>query len=115
MYVFVALDVSIDSLSLYSLESMASAVPSVHTKYSKGSKWSHAKPEPLSTDANPALRELTLTGRRMDTTDKSTQTSPDDVLPANNTAPAQSGNSSMSLQIYSLDGPDATVAENQDE
>ena len=50
MYVFVALDVSIDSLSLYSLKSMARAVPRVHTKYSKGSKWSHAKPQPLSTD-----------------------------------------------------------------
>ena len=115
MYVVAALDTSIDSLSLYSLGSMASAPPSVRTKYSKGSKWSHAKPEPFSTDVDPTLRELNLTRNHVETTDKATQTSPDDVRPANNTAPAQTGNSSMSLQIYSLDGPDATVAENQDE
>mgnify|MGYP001803310963 CR=1 FL=1 len=99
-YVFSAIDPSIHSLSLYSLESMASAAPSVHTTYSKGSKWSHAKPEPLSTDVKPTLRELTLTRRHVETTD---QTSLDDVLPANNTAPGRSGNSSLSLQIYSLD------------
>ena len=77
---------------------MASAVPSVHTKYSKDSKWSHAKPEPLSTDVNQTLRELTLTRIHVETTDKATQTSPEDVLSANNTAPAQSGISSMSQQ-----------------
>ena len=115
MYVFAALDTSIDSLSLYSLGSMASAAPSVRTKYSKGSKWSHAKPEPLSTDVDPTLRELVLTRRHVETTDKATQISPDDVRLANNTAPAQSGNSSMSLQIYSLDGPGVTAAENRDE
>ena len=114
MYVFSAIDTRIDSLSLYSLESMASATQSVHTKYSKGSKWSHATPEPLSTDVDPTLRELTSARRYVETTDQATQTSPDDVLPANNTAPAQSRNSSMSLQIYSLDDP-ATAAENQDE
>ena len=115
MYVISAINTSIDSLSLYSLESMASAALSVHTKYSIGSKWSHAKPEPLSTDVDPTLRELNLTSRHVETTDKATQTSPDHVRPANNTAPAQSRNSSMSLQIYSLDGPGATAAENQDE
>ena len=70
MYVFAALDTSIDSLSLYSLGSMASAAPSVRTKYSKGSKWSHAKPEPLSTDVDPTLRELVLTRRHEETTDR---------------------------------------------
>ena len=94
---------------------MASAAPSARTKYSKGSKWSHAKPEPLSTDVDPTLRELTLTRRHVKTTAKATQASHDDVRPANNTAPAQSGNSSMSLQIYSLDCPGATTAENRDE
>ena len=94
---------------------MASAVPSVGTKYSKGSKWSHAKPEPLSTDIKPTLRELAFTSRHTGTTDKATKTSPDHVLPANNTAKSQSGNSSMSLQIYSLDGRGATAAENQNE
>ena len=72
---------------------MASAAPSARTKYSKGSKWSHAKPEPLSTDVDPTLRELTLTRRRMDATDKATQTSPDHLLPANNTVQAKSGSS----------------------
>ena len=90
---------------------MASAAPSVHTKYSKSSIWSYAKPEPLSTDVDPTLRELDLTRRHVETTDKGTQTSPDDILPANSTAPAQSGNSSMSLQIYSL----TSTTENQDE
>ena len=94
---------------------MASAVPSVRTKYSKGSKWSHAKPEPLSTDVNPTLRELAFRSRHTETTDKATQTSPDHVFPANNTAKAQSGNNSMSLQIYSLDGRGATAAETQNE
>ena len=115
MYVFSAIDSNIDSLSLYSLESTASAAPSVHTKYSKGSKWSHAKPGPLSTDVDPTLRELILARRHVETTDRATQTSPDDVLPANNTAPIQSGNSPMSLQIYSLDGAGVRTAENQDE
>ena len=93
---------------------MASAAPSARTKYSKGSKWSYAKPEPLSTDVCPALRELTLARRHVETTDQATQTSPDDLLPANSTAPAQSGNSSMSLQIYSLDEL-ASTTENQSE
>ena len=114
MYVFSAIDSSIDSLSLYSLESVASAAPSVRTKYSKGSKWSHAKPEPLSTDVYSTLRELTLARRHVETTDQATQTSPDDVPPTNNTAPAMSGHSSMSLQIYSLDYL-ASTAENRDE
>ena len=114
MYVFVALDVSIDSLSLYSLKSMARAVPRVHTKYSKGSKWSHAKPEPLSTNANPSLRELTLTRRRMDTTEKATQTSLNDAHAAKSSTSAKAINSLLSLKIYSLDEP-ATAAESQDE
>ena len=107
-------DPSGDSLSLFSLESLASAAPSVYTKYSKGSKWSHAKPEPLSTDVDPALRKLTLARRHVKATDQATQTSPDDVLLSNNTAPAQAVDSSLSLRLYSLDDP-ATAAENQDE
>ena len=31
--------------------------PVLHPKYSKGSKWSHAKPEPLSTDAPPTTKD----------------------------------------------------------
>ena len=93
---------------------MASDVPSVHTKYSKGSKWSHAKPEPLSTDVDPTLRELTLTGRHVEATDKATQTSLNDAHPGRSSTSAQAINSSMSLKIYSLDEP-ATAAENQDE
>ena len=41
----------------FSLESLASAAPSVHTKYSKGSEWSHAKPEPLSSDVPPTTKD----------------------------------------------------------
>ena len=85
----------------------------MYTKYSKGSKWSHAKPEPLSTDVDPTLRELTLARRYVETTDQSTQTSPDDVLPANKISPAQVVDSSLSLRLYSLDDP-AAAAENQD-
>ena len=114
MYAFSAIDTCMDSLSLYSLESMASAAPSVHTKYSKGSKWSHAKPEPLSTDVDQSLRELKLARRYVKTTDKATQTAPDDVLPANKTAPAQAVDSSLSLRLYSLNDP-AAAAETQDE
>ena len=114
MYVISAINTSIDSLSLYSLESMASAALSVHTKYSIGSKWSHAKPEPLSTDVDPTLRGLTLARRYVEKTDQATQTSPDDVFPANKTAPAQAVDSSLSLRLYSLDDP-AAAAENQDE
>ena len=97
MYVFVELDTIIDSLE------------------SKGNKWSQAKPEPLSTDVDPTLRELTVTRRHVETNDQATQTSADDGLPVNNTAQAQSGNGSMSLQIYSLDGRGATAAENREE
>ena len=50
-------DPSGDTLSLLSLETLASAAPSVYTKYSKGSKWSHAKPEPLSTDVPPTTQD----------------------------------------------------------
>ena len=37
--------------------SKASATPDVYSKYSKGSKWSHAKPEPLSFDAPPTTQD----------------------------------------------------------
>ena len=107
-------DPSGDTLSLFSLESQASAAPSVYTKYSKGSKWSHAKPEPLCNGVDPALRELTLARRHVKATDQATQTSPDDVLLANNTSPSQAVDSSLSLRLYSLDDP-ATAAENHGE
>ena len=113
MYVFSAIDSNIDSLSLYSLESTASAAPSVRTKYSKGSKWSHAKPGPLSTDVDPTYRELTLARKPVETTDQATQTSLDEALPAQITS-AQTVDCSFSLQIYSLDELTGT-AENKDE
>ena len=50
-------DPSGDTLSFFSLETQASAAPSVYTKYSKGSHWSHAQPEPLSIDVPPTMRD----------------------------------------------------------
>ena len=47
-------DSSVDSLSL---ESMASAAPGLYNKHSKGSKWSNAKPEPLSTVVPPTTQD----------------------------------------------------------
>ena len=47
-------DTSVDWLSL---ESMASAAPGVYTKHSKGSKWSNAKPEALSTVFPPTTQD----------------------------------------------------------
>ena len=73
MYIFSVYDPSGDTLSLFSLESQASAAPSVYTKYSKGSKWSHAKPEPLSTDAPPTTRDQSSNTPIVETTNQATQ------------------------------------------
>ena len=70
---FAAHNISTDSLSLFSLESLASAAPSVHTKYSKGSKWSHAKPEPLSTDAPPTTKDQSSNTLTVETRNQATQ------------------------------------------
>ena len=70
---FAAHNISTDSLSLFSLESQASAAPSVHTKYSKGSKWSHAKPEPLSTDAPPTTKDQSSNTLTVETRNQATQ------------------------------------------
>ena len=43
--------------SLRSHWSKARATPDVYSKYSKGSKWSHAKPAPLSFDAPPTTQD----------------------------------------------------------
>ena len=66
-------DPSGDTLSLFSLESQASAAPSVYTKYSKGSKWSHAKPEPLSTDVTPTTVDQSSNTPTVETRNQATQ------------------------------------------
>ena len=66
-------DPSGDTLSLFSLESQASAAPSVYTKYSKGSKWSHAKPEPLSTDVSPTTQDQSSNTLTVETRNQATQ------------------------------------------
>ena len=66
-------DPSGDTLSLFSLESQASAAPSVYTKYSKGSKWSHAKPEPLSTDVTPTKKDQSSNTPTVEKTSQATQ------------------------------------------
>ena len=70
---FSVYDPSGDTLSLFSLDSVASAAPSVYTKYSKGSKWSHAKPEPLSTDVPPTTRDQSSNTRTVETRNQATQ------------------------------------------
>ena len=70
---FAAHNISTDSHTLFSLESQASAAPSVYTKYSKGSKWSHAKPEPLSTDAPPTTKDQSSNTLTVETRNQATQ------------------------------------------
>ena len=65
--------ISGDTLSLFSLDSVASAAPSVYTKYSKGSKWSHAKPEPLSSDAPPETKDQSSNTPTVETANQATQ------------------------------------------
>ena len=66
-------DPSGDTLSLFSRESKASAAPSVYTKYSKGSKWSHAKPDPLSTDVPSTTKDQSSNTSTVDTRNQATQ------------------------------------------
>ena len=66
-------DPSGDTLSLFSLESQASAAPSVYTKYSKGSKWSHAKPEPLSTNVPSTTQDQSSNTLTVETRNQATQ------------------------------------------
>ena len=66
-------DPSGDTLSLCSLETLASAATSVYTKYSKGSKWSHAKPEPLSTDVPPTTVDQSSNTPTVETRYQATQ------------------------------------------
>ena len=73
LYTFSVNDPSGDTLSLFSLEPQASAAPSVYTKYSKGSKWSHAKPEPLSTDVPPTTQDQSSNTRTVETRNQATQ------------------------------------------
>ena len=73
MHIFSVYDPSGDALLLFSLGSLASAAPSVHTKYSKGSKWSHAKPKPLSTDVPQKMKDQSSNTLTVEMTNQSTQ------------------------------------------
>ena len=73
LYIFSVYDPSGDTLSLFSLDSVASTAPSVYTKYSKGSKWSHAKPQPLSTDVPSTTKDQSSNTPTVETTNQATQ------------------------------------------
>ena len=62
-------DPSGDTLSLISLESQAKCVHQVL----KGSKWSHAKPEPLSSEVPPATQDQSSNTPTVETTNQGTQ------------------------------------------
>ena len=67
-------DQSGDSLSLsFSLKTIASAAPNVYTKYSKSSKWSHAKPKPLLIDVPPTMQNQSSNTPVVETRNQATQ------------------------------------------